>query len=295
MKELENVIIEAEQKRDALKQAVEKGDKDAETMAIKELNESLQKARVIKRKIEGVISPEPISAIYTFKDEKGKEKSETIEIDFEKQLESFESFYEKHKIGLPLDFSEKMVDIWERNREEIRKAIEENGFDTVILIPENLPNLTQINQKMSEGYTETWQSDNFKAGGSFEGVTDKESGARIILAHSTQHMKEHSILKETLGNKAEDLAKKGETLTLTDYLILQRKIFDETGNHIDTKHADGYCYWTWLPGSTVKNSSGVIRFVYANWNPDNGRLNVNANDPGDSLPYLGCRLSRCFT
>ena len=44
----------------------------------------------------------------------------------------------------------------------------------------------------------------------------------------------------------------------------------------------------------LKERGGGIRFVYANWNPDNGRLNVNANDPDKSNPNLGCRLSRRF-
>jgi len=32
--------------------------------------------------------------------------------------------------------------------------------------------------------------------------------------------------------------------------------------------------------------------VNANWNPDDGRLNVNADDPDNSNSNLGCRLSR---
>ena len=87
-----------------------------------------------------------------------------------------------------------------------------------------------------------------------------------------------------------------EKLTLSDYLILQRKIFDETGNHIDTKHEDGYYYWTWLPGSTVsKEAGGGFRVVNAHWSPDDGQIGVNANDPDNSYPNLGCRLSRLFS
>ncbi len=289
LKELEEAINEAERCRDDLKQAVEKRDKDAESVAVKDLYESLVKARSIRRNIEGKTTPGPVSAEFSYKDEKGKAKSETIEIDFDKQIESFSEFYGKYKIDITPDFTEKMADIWERNREEISKAIEEKGFDTVIFIPDGLPNSSEMNQKMSAGYNETYTSDNFEAGGSFDGVTDKESGARIILVHSAGQIEAHPALKETLDKSAEYFQKEGETLTITDYFILQRKIFDKTG-----KHLDGESTWTWLPGSTVKNPDGGSRVVDARWDPDDGRLGVYAADPGYSGSDLGCRLSRCF-
>jgi hypothetical protein len=287
LKDLEEIIEEVEQKRDNLKKAIIEGNKESEATAINELNESLGRARIIKRKIEGKTILEPISAEFTYKDEKGKEKSETIKLDFEKQLESFRTFYEKYKIDLPSDFSENMTDIWERNRKEMEKAIEEKGFDTILFVPDKLPNLSEINKKMSEGYVETYKSSNFKEGGAFEGVMDAESGARIILVHISQNIRENPVLKETLGKKAEELIKVGETMTLTDYFILQRKVFDETGKHLDSGDT-----WAWLPGSTVKNPGGGLRVVSADWG--GAGLNVFADDPVSSYSEVGCRLSRCF-
>jgi len=37
---------------------------------------------------------------------------------------------------------------------------------------------------------------------------------------------------------------------------------------------------------------GDTHVVNANWNPDEGQLNVNANDASNSNPNRGCRLSR---
>ena len=90
-------------------------------------------------------------------------------------------------------------------------------------------------------------------------------------------------IKETLGKTAESFIKSEETMSLTDYLIYQKKYFEETGEHLDEKGA------TWLPRSKVG-----AQVVYAYWNPDSGRLGVDASALGYSNPVIGCRPSRCF-
>ena len=110
-------------------------------------------------------------------------------------------------------------------------------------------------------------------------------------------------LKKTLGkeyggekengkdNKAQDFIDQGEALTLSDYLLLQRLVFEKTGVHLDSKKTpDGsYIYWTWLPGSRVGD-----RVVRACFRPDDGRLGVRADGSDFAYPALGCRPSRCF-
>jgi len=39
---------------------------------------------------------------------------------------------------------------------------------------------------------------------------------------------------------------------------------------------------------------GEARLVNVNWNPDDGQLNVNANDLENQNPNLGARPSRSF-
>ena len=242
--------------------------------------------------LEKSIGPDSISAMYICKDkdddENDTETSETISIDFEKKLEYSVTFYKNHHIDLPDNFREIMTDIWNRNVDVIKKSIEEQGFDEILLIPGNL-SVPDVHTKMSEGYTATSKSGWFDEGGSFEGVIEKTTGPRIILIHKNkaQNLEDRPELKKTLGQKAEDLIKSDQTFTLTDYIIFQRQFFEETGNHLDESG------WTWTPGSTVKNPGGGFRVVIAVWR--GGRLGVYADDPDDSSSRVGCRLSRCLT
>jgi hypothetical protein len=244
--------------------------------------------------LEKSIGPDSISAMYICKDKNDDgsdvETSEAISItiDFEKKLEYSVTFYKNHHIEIPDNFREIMSDIWSRNIDVIKKSIEEQGFDEILLIPGDT-SVADLNLKMSEGYAETYQSENFKAGGSFEGVIEKTKEPRIVLIHknNAQKLRDRPEFQKTLGQKAEDLIKSGQTLTLTDYLIYQRQFFEETGNHLDESG------WTWTPGSTVKNPGGGFRVVIAVWR--GGRLGVYADDPDDSSSRVGCRLSRCLT
>jgi hypothetical protein len=238
--------------------------------------------------LEKSIGPDSISATYTSKDENDVETSETITIDFEKKLEYSVSFYKTHNIDLPENFTEIMIDIWTRNIDIIKKTIEEQGFDEILLIPGNL-SVPDIHAKMSEGYSATTTGDLFDEGGSFEGVIEKTTGPRIILIHKNraQNLEDRLELEKTLGDDADSLINSGQTLTLTDYLIYQRQFFEETGKHLDESD-----YYTYLPGSTVRNSGGGFYVVDVLWRD---RLDVVADDPDDSISFIGCRLSRCLT
>jgi hypothetical protein len=73
-----------------------------------------------------------------------------------------------------------------------------------------------------------------------------------------------------------------EALSLEDYIVFQKKYFEETGKHLDeTKY-------TWLA-----TKSGA-RLVYSHWHPDDRKLSVYARDLGYQDDRLGVRPSRCF-
>jgi MoxR-like ATPase len=248
---------------------------------IKVMKTVLRKKR---KEILGESSDSVISAEYKRKDEKGKVVKENIEIDFQEKLDSAVDFYKKHGIKLPADFTEQIQDIWQRNVDSMKEAIEKQGFDEVLFVPSGLA-VPDLHTKMSAGYIKTYQGSNFESNGSFSGVKEKTTESRIILIHknNAQNLANRPELKETLGKTAESFVKSGEAFTLTDYLIYQKKYFEETGKHLDV---DG---WTWLPGSRVGSY-----VVCAYWDPDDGQLSVHANTPGSSYPFIGCRPSRCF-
>ena len=226
-----------------------------------------------------------VDYIYTNPKTSKVEKQETITLDIEKKLEEFTDFYKTTNINTPPDFKEQVEDIWSRNSDEIQKAIEEQGFDDMIIAPAHIP-LTELSEKMKmeNGYYDYIKSN--KTVPDLSGIPLTSIGAdtiRIILVHKSQNLKDRPELEATQGVKAHDIDQ-NNSLSLEDYIIFQNKYFKETGKHLDV---DG---WTWTP----RTKSGP-RFVCSGWDPGTGELCVSALVPGYSIPYLGCRPSRYFT
>jgi hypothetical protein len=212
----------------------------------------------------------------------GVEVMEIMGLDLEKALDKYTTLFQETGIALPDDFREQVEDIWMRNGHEIEEAIKEKGFDDMIIAPAGIP-LTEITEKMkmANGY---FTGSNFDSSGGFAGaISTGVDKPRIILVHKAQNIVDHPELVQTKGIKAEDI-KIDESLSLEDYLYLQRSYFKETGKHLDE---DG---WTWTP----RTKSGA-RFVGSYWYPASGRLNVDAGAADRSNPNLGCRSSRYFT
>ncbi len=238
---------------------------------------------------------EEIQAVFTYTNPNtGKlETQETITINIEEKLEDFTSFYQKTNIDLPIDFEDSIKEIWSRNSVEIQRAIEENGFDDILLIPANIP-LPELAEKMKMG-NGNFTGSNFDQGGGFEGA--KSIGVdkpRLILYHKKilpeiQEKTGQEIHLNITAGDAEKLFKANPDQylsTLEDFLIFERKSFDETNIHLsDYNKKSGL----WLSGT--KSGS---RFVYSGWDPGSGELNVDADVAVLSHSVLGCRPSRYF-
>lgn len=133
--------------------------------------------------------------------------------------------------------------------------------------------------KTEKGYREV---STFIAGGSFAGAVSKNvDKPRIVLVHKTQNLKDRPELQKTFNTKGRDV-KRDQTLTLEDYLVFQRKFFEETNKHLDEND------WIWL-ATTVG-----ARLVNSDWDPDNHRLIVCADDLEFQIDCLGVRPSHCF-
>ncbi len=251
------------------------GEKRKEEMQNK-LNSIMEKAEEMKGKLD---SKKPLAQF--IEELEATYQKETITLNLDQKLQEFKDLYQKTKLDLLPDFEEKIKEIWENNLEEIQKGVEENGFNEMLLIPGDIP-LSDLNTKMTDVYNATWQSDDFKQG---DGFTRAKSAnvdkIRIVLAHKIQNMADRPELKKTLNTKGKKVDLKN-TLTLEDYLVFQRKFFEETGKHLDT---DG---WTWLA-----TKSGA-RLVGSSWNPGLDRLGVDAAGLDGSGSGLGVRPSRSF-
>jgi len=217
-----------------------------------------------------------ISISYTHPDG----KKETITLDLEAKLQDFISFYQKTKVDLLPDFEDTVRDIWDRSQTEIEQAIEQNGFDEILIMPGNI-SLLELKDKMvmAGGY---YTSSNFNEGGGFTGaVSQNVDKPRLILVHKTQNLKDRPELKKTLNTKDQDV-KMDQALTLEDYLVFQKKYFEETSKHLDEDS------WTWLA-----TKSGA-RLVYSAWHPDYLELFMYAYVLDFQHDSLGLRPARCF-
>ena len=244
---------------------------------------------------------------------------QNIEINFEQILAEQKNFYQTH-LGLELDENEIRL-VWQKNYAEIKKEIEICGYDTAIIIPDNLPGEDELNQKLIEPMPDaagTYQDGSINSGGSFAGVKNIEKGKyRILLTKGEKDMNstQDPLLKATLNKNIFQLTSlsektveamiaqeqplpinfeaningqkiqiSAEGLSLKEYMLFQRMYFDKNQKHLDE---DG---WTWL----TKSLAGS-RVVHASWYPDFRRLRVRAFDPGYAASLLGVRLSRSFS
>ncbi|MEI6378568.1 MAG: ATP-binding protein [Candidatus Falkowbacteria bacterium] len=250
-----------------------------------------------------------------------------IEIDLEKNLAEQAAFY-RDNLNLVIN-EEKVRNIWKNNYTEIKAEMSKYGYDSILIVPDNLPNATTLNQKLIETMEEntgakkkkkvaaTWQSDNFKEGGAFAGVKNSyEPSYRIVLTHGAQNLADHPILKATRGMSivaATGLANKdhvmqaiadGNELPIDCELEIngQKISLEASGLSLEEymimqrqyfnknqKHLDEDG-WIWL----TKSGSGS-RVVRARWLPGGRQLDVHASDPSDSYGTLGLRLSRSFS
>jgi hypothetical protein len=229
-----------------------------------------------------------IEVVYTRPDG----KQETIKLEFEKELVDFIDFYKKTHIDLPADFEDTMRDIWNKNQTEIEQSIKEKGFDDILLIPGNI-SLTELAEKMKPegGYYEG--GNGFNRRGSFEKAKSKGTDQnRIILTYKSKELTDRPELEQTLNISGRDIDL-NKNLTLEDYLILQKKYFEETGKNLDEETV------TWLSTRQKGTNPGIFDKDFllsaGRGNDDNNnKLFINTNSNGLLEARKGSRLSSTF-
>ena len=200
-------------------------------------------------------------------------------------------------------------EIWNKNYAEIKGEIEKYGYDSILIIPDNLPGEADVNKKvvetMDEGAgkgkvaaTKYWTSN--KQDISSVG----KSKYRIILVHSDQNIYNNPdanpYLKATLGKNIMDLTGldpkpkskkelmaarncqanfetkingKKKQIQAEGLSLEEYEIFQRIYFEKTGKHLDE-SGWTWL----IKSRSGS-RVVSSYWYPDARQLTVYADAP----------------
>ncbi|MDP3013031.1 MAG: hypothetical protein Q8M92_02230, partial [Candidatus Subteraquimicrobiales bacterium] len=194
---------------------------------------------------------------------------------------------------------------------EMKRQIQELGFDWPMIIPAGLTGEPEfeagadgklelkkadrkyidLHEKMSEGYAETYQSDNYKDDGGIGATKDKRKGIRIILTKEVQTLGEDELFKQTIGQSVEDLEagifkdNQAGGLTESEYLVYQREYYKRTGKHLDDWKKEQTL--TWLPESG-RPVSGCV--PYASWDTDYGQMVFHSSATTYQHGDLGCRL-----
>ena len=110
----------------------------------------------------------------------------------------------------------------------------------------------ELHELMSEGYkSKTYYSGNYNDDGGIGASLDSRKGLRIVIARKAKELRDDEKLNETVGKSIDDLeAKDGMFekygvggMTEAEYLIFQRRYFEETNKHLDETR------WTWLAAS----------------------------------------------
>lgn len=296
IKEFEIRIKLVEDCKTKLREAITKAEETKDWSYVRTrrelLEDTLKRAKSIQRKLEGKSTDSAISTTYTYKNEKGEEITENIEINIDEKLEKALSFYKSHKMEVPFDFSDQILSIWEENKDEMQEQIEKFGFDEIIIIPADITLNDVFDEEMTKGYLKDdgtpgeptfWEREKGE-------ITNNErhSENRIIFVHKNNAKEFYDtenalpILKETLGKKIGSF-KPEEGMSVIEYFIYQRMYFEETVEHLDENG------WTVLPDSEFGSD-----VVDAAWDPANGHLRVCVRGSGHSYRSIGCRPSRCF-
>lgn len=268
-----------------------------------------------KEKKDSPENVDPIIRTIFRNPETGQEQ--TIEINLEEKISEFRNFY---KDIFNLDINEAEVrSVWNKNYAEIKSEAEKYGYDSVIIVPENLPSEVDVNAKAIETMDEGAGKGKVAATRYWANqqniISVAENKCKIILVHWAQNLAYYPLLKATKGKNiialtgidkqeverkiasgqelradfkveigGQKIEIKAGSLSLKEYEIFQRMYFGKTGKHLDESG------WTWL----LKSRCGS-RVVSSGWRPAGRRLYVDAHVPDLADGRLGLRLSRSFS
>ena len=144
--------------------------------------------------------------------------------------------------------------------------------------------------KMENG---NYTSGNFDEGGGFAGAVSLNTDKPRIILFRKKNLPEvqaETGLDVHLNITALDALKLFEKnpedhMTLSDFIIMERKVFEDSGTHISDRNKKS--------GQWLNTKSGA-RLVCSYWDPDDPKLTVGAGDLESQGGALGVRPSRCF-
>ena len=181
---------------------------------------------------------------------------------------------------------------------DLLKAKAKEGYTRMILVPAGVEgHLQSLKENLTDGLAQdasnnpipTFLSDNVKP--NFPNQIQTTDPRRLGKAYLLMTNPDAALHPGTKDKSADEIirtfadpAVNVSGLTLADYLIEERRHFDETGQHlVDFSKNE----WTWL----LASRDAASRVLGADWNPNNRQVGVGSSSPGDRDPGLGARSS----
>src|SRR3989338_10347270 len=241
----------------------------------------------------------PVGDVIVCVDKEGKE----VLFDLAEIRRQWVQFYETHDLAgilkddqgqdtLPADIrlTPEQVDLL--------KAKAKEGFTLMILFPAGVEgHLQSLKENLTDGLAQdasnnpipTFLSYNVKP--NFPNQIQTTDPRRLGKAYLLMTNPDAALHPGTKDKSADEIirtfadpAVNVSGLTLADYLIEERRHFDETGQHlVDFSKNE----WTWL----LASRDAASRVLGADWNPNNRQVGVGSSSPGDRDPGLGARSS----
>ncbi|MEK7637201.1 MAG: AAA family ATPase [Patescibacteria group bacterium] len=238
-----------------------------------------------------VLRREWAAASLTFAERfEGKE----IKLDVTETRRVSEEFYEEHDLYDFVDNLPKEIRFSPEGEARIREALK-MGFDKAMILPQAELQGRSINavieQMAKKPHTGLSAPDQYGDPYIAEGTKQSQTRNRPVKAYMLMYQS-RPVPSETKGKTPDQLEtlfqqKKWNGLTMSEYLLLQRRELEEHNNHSFDAYDDDATksQWSWLLDSRV-SSSGVAD---AHWDPRGRRVSVSWSDAGRSGPGLGAR------
>ena len=218
-----------------------------------------------------------------------------LRFDLNEIREQWKVFYEEHGLENLANLLPKNIALTPKQIETL-KAKAREGYTRAILVPAGIENhLQKLKEKLTDGLEndvegnpiETWLSEDVKP--SFPDNIKTKDAKRVGKAYLLLTNPNESLVPGSKNKSADKLIAEFEAngisgLTLADFLIEERKHFEETGKHlVDWSNNE----WTWL----LESRAGASRVLGAGWSPDNLQVRVSSHSADRQDPYLGARSS----
>lgn len=266
---------------------------NAESEEAKAAMQALRDIKMVKLPIEvqKLLKKKSSPSVILAEAKDGKE----IRFDLLEIRQTWETFYGTHNLKQLADALPTNIKLTPEQIDLLKQKAKE-GYTRTILIPANVDqHLPQLKQSLTDGLgknaqnqpVETFLSDNVKPSfpSQIETTDPKRKGkAYLLLTNPNESLAPNTKNKTTDALIAEFNAKGLSGLTLAEYLIEERKHFEETGKHlVDWTNNES----TWL----LSSRDGASRVLNASWVPGDRQVDVFSSPFGYWSSGLGARSS----